>query len=85
MDESAKEISAAVPREPHLCLCESQLGSQLCALRQGQVLSPLEHLVELLELQGGVDGAWLPHFLALGCHSHFTPLGLLCHCKGSGC
>lgn len=57
---------------PYLCLCESQLGGQLSAFRQGEVLRPLKDLVELLQLEGGVDGARLPHLLALATHSDRT-------------
>ena len=47
----------------YLCLSEPQGGGELGPLGQGEVLGALEAAVELLQLQGGVDGAGLPHLL----------------------
>lgn len=44
---------------PYLGLGESELGCQLSSLRQGQVLGMLETLVQVLQLQAGVDGSRL--------------------------
>lgn len=49
----------------YLGLGEPQLGGQLGALGQRQVLGLLEALVEGLELQAGVDGAGLAELLPL--------------------
>lgn len=51
--------------DAYLRLSESQRCSQLCPLRQRQVLRPLEPPLELLDLQRGVDCPRLPHLLAL--------------------
>lgn len=53
---------ASVIPGAHLSLGESQLGRQVGALGQGQVLGLLEALVQGLQLQAGVDGSGLPYF-----------------------
>ncbi len=49
----------------YLCLGEPEGGGELGALRQREVLRALEALVELLQLQGAVDGPRLAHLLPL--------------------
>lgn len=44
---------------PYLGLGESKLHCQLSSLGQGQVLGMLETLVQVLQLQAGVDGSRL--------------------------
>lgn len=44
---------------PYLGLGESELRCQLSSLGQGQVLGMLETLVQVLQLQAGVDGSRL--------------------------
>lgn len=44
---------------PYLGLGESELRRQLSSLGQGQVLGVLETLVQVLQLQAGVDGSRL--------------------------
>lgn len=58
----------------HLSLREPQLGRQVRALRQGQILGLLEALVQSLQLQAGVDGPRLPDLLALSVHQPDVPV-----------
>jgi hypothetical protein len=58
-------VSAGWSARSYLRLRESQVGAELCPLREGQVLAALEPALQLLYLQAGVNGARLPHFLPL--------------------
>ena len=49
----------------YLSLCNAQCCRQLCPFRQRQVLRPLEPPLQLLDLEGGVDGPGLPDLLPL--------------------
>lgn len=61
----------------HLRLREAEAGGQFGAFGQRQVLGALKPPVELLELQGTVDGAGLAHFLALAVHPQAGVLALV--------
>ena len=45
----------------YLCLSNSKTGSELSPFWKGQVLGSLEPSLQLLNLKGGVDAAWLPN------------------------
>ncbi len=57
--------SSSLVAVPYLSLGEPQGGRQLRSFGQGQVLRALEPPLQLLDLQRRVDGARLPHLLAL--------------------
>lgn len=61
----------------YLRLGESEAGREFGALGQRQVLGALKPPIELLELQGTVDGAGLAHFLALAVHPQTGVLALV--------
>lgn len=75
-------IECASAARTHKCcaylrLGETEAGGQFGAFGQRQVLGALKPPVELLELQGTVDGAGLAHFLALAVHSQPGVLALV--------
>lgn len=65
---------------PHLCLREAQLRGQLGPLRQGQVLSRLESLLQHGQLVAGVDGPGLANLLGLPVDHPHLHVGFLFHC-----
>lgn len=64
----------------HLCLRESQRGSQLGSLRQRQVLCVLKPPLQGGQLEAGVDRPGFPHFLRLTVHHPHLRLAYLFFC-----
>ena len=58
----------------YLGLGKAEGGGEFGPLGEGEVLGPLEALVECLELEGGVDGPGLADLLPLPVDPHLAPL-----------
>lgn len=67
--------------QPHLCLRETELGSQLSPLWQSQVLGRLESPLEDCELVAGVDGPGFAHLLGLPIDHPNLYVWFFFHCK----
>lgn len=76
------EIDRLLAPQPHLCLSETQLCSELSPLWQCQVLGWLESPLQDCQLIARVDGPGLAHLLGLAIDHPNLHVWLLFHCEG---